>query len=108
MRLMNHDCNRRSSYGVGIYSLPCSRRSSYAHSPSSLGGGGADLAVAAANYCQCSLGCSSSRRSSHVSTSEENESPGESGGAASISKAYNRVMSSNHRAVTKPKGYVNK
>ena len=112
--------NRRSSYGVGICSLPCSRRSSYAHSPSSLGvcdAAAAAVAAAAANYsgagggasCQCSLG---SRRSStagsmsHVSTSEEYESPGGNGGYSEnvgSSKAYNRVMSSNHRAVTKPK-----
>lgn len=117
--------SRRSSYGTGGggYSLPCSRRSSSGHTPSSLGqyeachcggggnsgnGGGSGSGSCAAcggngGACQCS---NSSRRSSlggsmsHVSTSDENNESLSNND--NVSKTYNRVMN-NHRAVTKPK-----
>lgn len=81
-------CSRRSSYGACCSSLPCSRRSSYGHTP--------------VQCPQCNKSQSGSRRSSygsHVNLSNTLSSTEEEKGET----CYNRVMSTNHRAVTKVK-----
>jgi hypothetical protein len=96
-------CSRRSSYG-GPCSLPCSRRSSFGLSSAAPGGGcccccsnGPTSSPPTASAAGC---CCNSRRSSNSSHAANLSSADEGCG---VQTAFNRVMSSNHRAVTRPR-----